>query len=88
VAESSPGGRFTVAQFRDRAGVGRMLSVDILESLDRLGVTQRVGDARVLRQDFAAILGPAEVPPPPAARSAATAPPARGPNPNPRSFRR
>jgi len=88
VAELSPGGRFTVAQFRDRAGVGRMLSVDILESLDRLGVTQRVGDARVLRRDFTGILGPAEVPPLPAARSAAPPQPARGRNPNPRTFRR
>ena len=64
------------------------LSVDILESLDRLGVTQRVGDARVMRQDFARILGPAEVPPLPAARSGSPPPPARGRNPNPRMFRR
>jgi selenocysteine-specific elongation factor len=53
------GGAFTAAQFRDRSGVNRMLAIEILECLDRLGVTQRVGDARKIRKDFAPILGPA-----------------------------
>jgi selenocysteine-specific elongation factor len=41
-------GRFTAASFRDAAGVGRALAVQVLEALDREGVTRRIGDARVL----------------------------------------
>jgi hypothetical protein len=48
VARSVPGGRFTAARFRDDAGVGRALAVQVLEALDRIGITRRVGDARVI----------------------------------------
>ncbi|MBC6439148.1 MAG: selenocysteine-specific translation elongation factor [Rhodospirillales bacterium] len=37
---------FTVAQFRDRTGIGRNLAIDLLEYLDRRGVTRRRGDLR------------------------------------------
>jgi hypothetical protein len=60
VAQAIPGGRFTAAQFRDRAGVGRTLAIHVLESLDRLAITQRIADVRLIRQDFAPILGAAE----------------------------
>ena len=46
----SPTQTFIAAQFRDRAGVNRTLAIEILEVLDRLGVTQRVGDTRKLRK--------------------------------------
>jgi selenocysteine-specific elongation factor len=36
------------AQFRDVAGIGRNLAVDLVEFLDRFGVTQRRGDRRFL----------------------------------------
>jgi selenocysteine-specific elongation factor len=49
VAHTLPDGRFTAGKFRDGAGIGRALAVQVLEALDRLGVTQRVADARVLR---------------------------------------
>jgi len=49
VARSAPQGRFTLARFRDGAGIGRALAAHVLEAMDRLGVTQRIGDARVLR---------------------------------------
>jgi selenocysteine-specific elongation factor len=49
VADAAPGGRFTAAKFRDAAGIGRALAVQVLEALDRIGVTQRVADARILR---------------------------------------
>ncbi len=39
---------FTVAQFRDVAGIGRNLAVDLVEYLDRIGVTRRRGDLRFL----------------------------------------
>jgi selenocysteine-specific elongation factor len=41
---------FTVAQYRDVAGIGRNLAVDLVEFLDRIGVTTRRGDLRVLVQ--------------------------------------
>jgi selenocysteine-specific elongation factor len=42
-----PGG-LTAALFRDRSGVGRNLSIELLEYFDRIKWTRRVGDARVL----------------------------------------
>ena len=60
VARANPAGTFTAAQYRDATGIGRGLAIEILEFLDTLGVTQRLGDARKLRKDFVPILGPAE----------------------------
>ena len=34
--------------FKDRSGVGRNLAIAILEYLDKIGVTRRVGDARIV----------------------------------------
>ena len=65
-AQKSAGGTFTAAQYRDATGVGRGLAIEILEFLDTLAITQRVGDARKLRKDYAAVLGPAEPLKPPA----------------------
>ena len=61
-AQSAPGGQFTAAQFRDRCGLGRSLAIEILECLDRLGITQRLGDARKMRRDYVPILGEARTP--------------------------
>ena len=47
LAAASPEGTFTAAAFKDRSGVGRNLSIEILEFLDRIGATRRVGDARL-----------------------------------------
>lgn len=47
LAEVSADGSFTAAQFNDGAGVGRNLTIQILEYLDRIGATRRIGDARV-----------------------------------------
>ena len=65
VTQTVAGGQFTAAQFRDASGVGRGLAIEILECLDRLGITQRIGDVRKMRKDFVPILGPATAPPPP-----------------------
>ena len=43
--------------FNDRSGVGRNLTIEILEYLDRIGVTRRVGAARVVLRDGAAAFG-------------------------------
>jgi selenocysteine-specific elongation factor len=48
LAGRSPDGRFTAAVFKDRSGVGRNLTIEILEYLDKIGATRRDGDARVV----------------------------------------
>jgi selenocysteine-specific elongation factor len=64
-AQAQPNGQFTAAQYRDWTGVGRSLAIEILEFLDTLAITQRIGDARKMRKDFVPILGAATAPPPP-----------------------
>ncbi len=66
VCTRQPNGLFTAAQYRDATGIGRTLAIEILETLDSLQITQRIGDARKMRKDFAPILGAAEPAPPPA----------------------
>ena len=80
-AQAQPSGQFTAAQYRDATGVGRSLAIEILEFLDTLGITQRVGDARKMRKDFVPILGAATAPPRPAPKPVPKAPagPARRP---------
>jgi selenocysteine-specific elongation factor len=48
LAESSGDRRVTAAQFRDASGLGRNLSIDVLDYFDRVRFTRRVGDARIL----------------------------------------
>ncbi len=48
LADASPEGSFTAQMFKDRSGVGRNLAIHILEYLDRMGVTRRIGDARIV----------------------------------------
>ncbi|HUF82938.1 MAG TPA: selenocysteine-specific translation elongation factor [Burkholderiales bacterium] len=87
LARSCPGGAFTAAQYRDATGVGRTLAIEILECLDTLGITQRIGDTRKPRKDFAPILGAAE--PARAPANAAPKPPATAkPGPGSRPYRR
>ncbi len=90
-AQAQPNGQFTAAQYRDWVGVGRGLAIEILEFLDTLGITQRIGDARKMRKDFVPILGPATAPPRPASTAAKPAPrPAQPPQrrPGPHPYRR
>jgi selenocysteine-specific elongation factor len=53
LADESPDGTFTAQMFKDRSGVGRNLSIEILEFLDKIGATRRVGDARIILRDGA-----------------------------------
>jgi len=46
LAESSDAGSFDARTFRDAAGVGRNLTIDLLEYFDRMGLTRRLGDQR------------------------------------------
>ena len=48
LADGEADGTFTAAAFKDRSGVGRNLTIEILEYLDRVSITRRVGDARVV----------------------------------------
>jgi selenocysteine-specific elongation factor len=48
LADGSPEGAFTAAAFKDRSGVGRNLTIQILEYLDKMGATRRQGDTRIL----------------------------------------
>ena len=42
-------GGLTAAAFRDRAGIGRNLTIEVLEYFDRIKFTRRVGDAHIIR---------------------------------------
>ena len=81
-------GQFSAAQFRDRCGTGRTLAIEILECLDRLGITQRIADARKIRRDFVPLLGAATAPPPPAVVAKAAQPKPAPRQIPPRNFRR
>src|SRR6516164_1772810 len=48
LAANSSAGTFTAATFKDRSGVGRNLTIQILEYLDKMGATRRQGDARIV----------------------------------------
>jgi selenocysteine-specific elongation factor len=43
------GKNLTAASFRDRAGIGRNLTIEVLEYFDRIRFTRRVGDTHVIR---------------------------------------
>jgi selenocysteine-specific elongation factor len=45
------------AQFRDRLGIGRKRSIQILEFFDRIGLTRRLGEQRRVRPDNALAQG-------------------------------
>jgi len=49
-ASAKPNNQFTAADYRDRCGASRKLSIDVLEYFDRIGFTQRLGDARRIRR--------------------------------------
>jgi len=49
LAAESVDGRFDAATYRDRSGIGRNLTIEVLEFLDRQGITRRIGQHRVIR---------------------------------------
>ncbi|HZT88587.1 MAG TPA: selenocysteine-specific translation elongation factor [Stellaceae bacterium] len=54
IAAASPDGRFTAAAFKDHTGIGRNLTIEVLEYLDGIGATRREGDARLVLRPAAA----------------------------------
>lgn len=49
LASASPDGSFDAAAFRDASGIGRNLTIEVLEYLDRCGITRFAGQRRVMR---------------------------------------
>jgi selenocysteine-specific elongation factor len=49
-AGAKANGQFTAADYRDRCGASRKLSIEVLEYFDRIGFTQRIGDVRRIRR--------------------------------------
>ena len=60
LAAESPTGRFGVRAFRDRAGIGRNLAIDVLEHFDAVTFTRRVGDGREIARPLAQVFGPGQ----------------------------
>ena len=57
LAKASPDKCFTAAEFRDRAGCGRAVAIQVLEYFDRRGFTGRRGDTRVVSKTTAKVFG-------------------------------
>jgi selenocysteine-specific elongation factor len=57
LAAESPEGSFTAIAFKDRSGIGRNLTIEVLEYLDRVGATRRIGDARVVVRGASELFG-------------------------------
>ena len=53
------GQRFKATGYRDRAGVGRNLAIEILEFFDRVKFTRRIGDVRLLQLTASEVFGEA-----------------------------
>jgi selenocysteine-specific elongation factor len=50
LAQASPDGEFDAAGFRNRSGIGRNLTVEVLEYLDRAGHTRFLHGRRRMAQ--------------------------------------
>ena len=48
LAAASDDGRFDAKAFRDASGIGRNLTIQVLEYFDGAGLTRRIGDARIV----------------------------------------
>jgi selenocysteine-specific elongation factor len=53
-------GRFAVAAYRDWSGMGRNLSIEILEFFDKVGFTRRLGNEREIVKPAVAVFGAGE----------------------------
>jgi hypothetical protein len=49
VAGASVDGRFSLADYRARAEMGRNFAIELLEYFDAAGLTERIGEGRRLR---------------------------------------
>jgi selenocysteine-specific elongation factor len=49
LSANSADGSFDAAAYRDASGIGRNLTIEVLEYLDRSGITRFAGNRRVMR---------------------------------------
>jgi selenocysteine-specific elongation factor len=59
LAAEQADGLFSAAQFRDRTGIGRNVTIKVLEYFDRCGLTRRAGERRRMRRTPEEVFGPA-----------------------------
>ena len=52
LAGESGDGRFTAASYKDRSGIGRNVTIELLEFFDKEGFTRREGDARRIVREW------------------------------------
>ena len=52
LAAESADGRFTAAAYKDRSGIGRNVTIELLEFFDKEGFTRREGDARRIVREW------------------------------------
>lgn len=57
LAEKSQDEMFSTADFRDATGVGRNVTIQVLEYFDRIGFTQRIGEGRKIRKPIDEVFG-------------------------------
>ena len=57
LADILPEGRFTAAEYKNHARVGRNFAIELLEFFDRSGFTERLGDRRQVRRPAAEAFG-------------------------------
>ncbi|MEE9195186.1 MAG: SelB C-terminal domain-containing protein, partial [Alphaproteobacteria bacterium] len=57
LAAETPDGLFTAAVYRDHSGIGRNLTIRLLEFFDRSGFTRRVRDDRRILKPAAEVFG-------------------------------
>ena len=57
LAGISEEGRFTAAEYKNHAGIGRNFAIELLEFFDRSGLTERLGDRRRIRRNAAEAFG-------------------------------
>ena len=57
LATRCEGGLFTAAEYRNQTGIGRNVTIEVLEYFDRIGLTQRHGQTRRVRRAIDEIFG-------------------------------
>ena len=62
LATEAEDGTFTAAMFNQRSGIGRNLTIQVLEYLDKIGVTQRIAEQRHVVRSAADVLGLSQAP--------------------------
>ena len=57
LADTLPDGRFSAAEYKNHARIGRNFAIELLEFFDRAGFTERLGDRRRIRRPAAEAFG-------------------------------